>query len=296
MVAGRKKVLLMVVVLLLALAAGCGTGRKTQTQPGEPALDRAVAPPKMAEEAQSSVDPDGGLAGSTQRVIRNAELSLDVEDMDRALAELEAAARRAGGFVAHSSLSGRKGENRFASLTLRVPEARFDTFIEEAAALGRLNFRNTYTQDVTRQYIDLEARIRNLEHQEKRLLTILEKAQTIEDILHVERELERVRGQLEALTAEFRFLRDRVEYSTVTITLRETPMASPVITGSGLKGVWSRGIAGLVNTVNAMLGGFGNFLVFLLTALPYLLLAVVILLPAALAVRRFRGKTPPPAV
>jgi energy-converting hydrogenase Eha subunit E len=230
---------------------------------------------------------DDGSAGNSgpQRVIRNADLSLDVENLDAALDELGRNVRQAGGFVANSSVSGR-GENRSARLTIRVPEARLDSFLEQGSKLGKVNYVDISSDDVTLRYIDLEARIHNLERQEERLLSILDKAETIEDILRIEQELARVRGQLESLTGEFRYLRDRVDYSTVTISMRETPTASPVITGSGLKGVWQRGIAGLVNTVNGMLTGLGSILVFLLTFLPLFALLTVIAVVAVFIMKR----------
>jgi energy-converting hydrogenase Eha subunit E len=97
---------------------------------------------------------------------------------------------------------------------------------------------------------------------------------------------------LESLTGEFRYLRDRVDYSTVTISMREASTASPVITGSGLKGVWQRGVAGLVNTVNGMLTGLGSALVFLLTFLPLFALLTVIAVVAVLVMKRM-GKDGP---
>lgn len=142
-------------------------------------------------------------------------------------------------------------------------------------------------QDVTLHYVDLEARIRNAERQEERLLEILGKAETVEDILRVEQELARVRGQLEAMTAEFRYLSDQVDFSTISVSLKETPTASPTITASGLRGVWQRGVAGLVNSVNAMLTGLGSGLVFLFTALPYFLLLAGVGVPTAIVARKF---------
>jgi len=108
----------------------------------------------------------------------------------------------------------------------------------------------------------------------------------VQEILDIEKELERVRGQLESLTGEFRYLRDQVEYATVNIHLTESPKASPVITGAGLRGVWQRGLLGLTASINGLLASLGDALVFLLTSLPYLLIVAIIVVPLSLLARR----------
>ncbi len=291
----RKTVFVLLIFVFLLTAVGCGV-RQSATSNVSLSEERSYSINGVFFDAKASTThaltaEESGFAEDAvqQRIIRNAELSLDVENLDVALEELERLIKQSTGFVANSSVSGR-GENRTAWLTIRVPEARLDSFLIEGKELGKVLHTNIYTNEVTLQYIDLEARISNLERQEERLLSILDKAENIEDILRIEQELGRIRGQLETLTGEFRYLRNQVEYSTVSMTLRETPTASPVITGSGLKGVWQRGTAGLVNTVNAMLTGLGNLLVFLLTFLPlFALLAAIAAAAAYIGKKTGRG-------
>jgi hypothetical protein len=290
----KLALLLWAFVMVLVLLAGCGSGTKSSAPsypaapPQEAAYDRAG--PGYGEQNYASSTKESSAGGAVQqRIIQNAERSLDVEDMDVALEELQRAVRAAGGLVADSYQYGKKGELRNANLTLRIPEARFESFLEEVDSLGKVTSGRKYINDVTMEYMDLEARIRNLERQEERLLSVLDKAETVEDILRVEQELSRIRGQLESMTAQFRHLRDRVDYSTVQVYLRETPTASTVITASGLKGVWQRGAAALVNSVNSMLSGLGNFIVLGLRMLPYLILIFVLLLPVLLILKRRGG-------
>jgi hypothetical protein len=290
----RFRVLAFILVLVLLLA-GCGSGRQSGSAPGGPSFDYDNKGPDYGAPAPSlPVYPgerDGSYGGAEQKLIRTAQLSLDVKNMDTALDDIKRITREAGGFISQSSISD-TDENRRGYLTIRVPSQKLETVLDAIEATGKRTLRETGDQDVTLQYVDLEARIRNAERQEERLLSILDKAQTIEEILLLEQELARVRGNLESMTAEFRYLSDRVDYASVSVSLRETPTASTTITGSGLKGVWQRGAAGLVNTINAMVTALGNFLVFLLTALPYLLVLAGIGFVAAAVLRKILGGRP----
>ncbi|MCL4464280.1 MAG: DUF4349 domain-containing protein [Firmicutes bacterium] len=279
-----------VALLAVGLLVLAGCGLRTQTDESSPGKGSGfnqapAAPPEMVRE-QSLDLADGSFTSVEQKLIRTAEIAFDVKNIDDALAEIRRVTKIAGGYSAELNISGADGE-RFAWLTLRLPAAKLDQVLAELEVVGKRTNLRVGDQDVTLQYVDLEARIRNAERQEERLLEILGKAEKVEDILRVEQELARVRGLLETMTAEFRYLRDQVELSTISVSLKETPTASPTITGSGLRGVWQRGLAGLIDSVNAMLAGLGNGLVFLFTAFPYLLLFAGVGVPAALVARKF---------
>jgi hypothetical protein len=298
----RYRILAFILVLVLVLA-GCSSSRQNGVAPAEPGRDEGYFDKGSGSGGDAAPQPvppytedrDGSYGNAEQRLIRTAQLSLDVQNLDSSLDEIMSITRAAGGFVSQSSISG-ADESRRAYLTIRVPSLKLEQVLNDIEATGKRTYRETGSQDVTLQYVDLDARIRNAERQEERLLSILEKAETIEELLLLEQELARVRGNLESMTAEFRYLSDRVDFASLSVSLRETPTASPTITGSGLKGVWQRGIAGLVNTINAMVTSLGNFMVFILSAFPYLLLltgigyAVALVLKKILAARR--SKTP----
>jgi hypothetical protein len=274
----------------MLVLAGCGSRMQTEESSPDKGAGNISAPasPERAQEEYLFLT-DGSFADRVQKLIRTAEIALDVENIDDALAETRRAAMMAGGHASELNISGADGA-RFAWLTLRVPAAKLDQVLAEIEVVGKRTSLRMSDQDVTLQYVDLEARIRNAERQEARLLAILDSAKTVEDILRVEQELSRVRGQLEAMTAEFRYLRDQVDLSTISVSLKETPTASPTITASGLRGVWQRGMAGLINSVNALLTGLGNALVSLFAAFPYLLLLAGVGIPVAMAARKIWAK------
>jgi len=287
-----KRPMYFLLLACILLFSGCGIKAQDSSITASDTVSKRGDVSEMQDAEPEEEMAQGSVGGeSIQYLVQNADFSIDVQDIDEASGTLKKAVYQAGGLIADSSVTGRKGEVRFANLTLRVPADKYISFCDDVKKIGKVNSEREYIDDVTRQYIDLEARIHNLERQEERLLSILEKAETVEDILRVEQELERVRGQLESMTAKFRYLNDRVEYSTVQVSLRETPTASPVITGSGLKGVWERGVGGLVASINAMLVGLGNLVVFSFSALPYLVLILGLSVPVVMFLRR-RGRGP----
>lgn len=269
----------------------------------------AMGPPASAVEMQSVADESAGirqlrggpqplpslaqvgrtLPFATRQIIKNADLSIEVSDLNEAVNRATEIASRLGGLVVASRLGGGpEGQagavNRWASLTLRAPADRFDAAMIELRQLGRVVAENQSSQDVTEEAIDLEARAANLEEQERRLRALLGRAGKIEEIMQVENELARVRTEIDGLRGRQRFLADQAAYSTVNLNMRETPLAAKGIESPGWKGVGERAAAAFVRAVNALLTVGAGLLVVVAAALPVLLvLAVLIVLARAVA-------------
>jgi len=150
-------------------------------------------------------------------VIFTAKLRLEVEDVDLTVYEIRLIAEDCGGFVAGMSTS----KSEWGVMTLRVPQDEFYDAIEEVEALGEVEERELKGEDITETYVDLEARLVNLEREEERLIEILDIARNVEEVLKVEAQLSRVRGKIESITGEMKYLEGRVELATITVTFRE---------------------------------------------------------------------------
>jgi hypothetical protein len=153
----------------------------------------------------------------TRMVVFTAELELEVEDVDSALDAISIYAVESGGFVA--GVSATEGEGGI--IAIRVPQETFYEAIREIERLGEVNAKEVKGEDITEDYVDLDARLRNLRSQEERLLEILGMCVDVEEMLKVEKELERVRGGIEGLTGEMRYIEGRVELATITVSLEE---------------------------------------------------------------------------
>ncbi|MFQ5712235.1 MAG: DUF4349 domain-containing protein [Candidatus Geothermarchaeales archaeon] len=170
--------------------------------------------------------PPSALEVAGRMTIYTATLSLEVGDVDEAIAQIQGVVEAVGGYVSHVTTS-RRGEQRVGAMTVRVPQVDFYDVIAHVEGLGDSKDKSVRGEDVTEQYIDLEARLRNARRQEERLLSILERAETVDEILRVEGELMRVREQVERLTGQMSYLERRVEYATITVTLSEPEPSRP---------------------------------------------------------------------
>lgn len=248
-------------------------------------------------EAERGYAPDVPKDDSVdgEKKIWRGDMRLKVERLEESIQKIEEKAVQLGGFVSDSYVNHRE-KNRTASITLRVPVKEFGTLMTEVGKVGELESSSSSSQEVTRQYIDLEARIKNLTAQESRLLEILEMGETVEEILMVERELQRIRGEIEVLTADFNYLKNQVDLSTLTVYLTESALASPGVTSPGLGEIISNGYRSLINNINMILIYGGEFIIFTMGAIPFLVL-LALAIGTVVLVRRRRGsnKTPPPA-
>jgi predicted nucleic acid-binding Zn-ribbon protein len=110
--------------------------------------------------------------------------------------------------------------------------------------------KSVSAQDVTEEYIDVSARLDNLERQEARLQEILNMTETVEDVLAVEKELERVRGEIESLTGRLNYLDDRIDFSTINIRVTEP---RPITHSWGIRDALSESVNGFISMVNALI-------------------------------------------
>lgn len=283
---GKRKLIfyaaLLLVTAMLLGVVGCSTANKSamDTMTAPAAADQARYGMEAEKGYGSSESPaeargeDGALPSSgavaKRYIIRNAQLTLVIEDIEDAAREIQSMVNQYGGYVASLEFYDLTQERRAGHISMRVPEGKYDDALQRLDELGKTKNKREYTDDVTLHYIDLEARIKNLEAQEIRLRELLERADTIEDILKIESELGRIRGNLESMIAEFTHLKDRVNYSSVNIRLEEKdPRTHTVVDGFGSFGERIGDLLAL-NT-NRFLKGFSNFLIVSIGSLPIIL-------------------------
>jgi len=194
----------------------------------------AQAPPAEArrEEAanqaikQSASAVDLGTSTSGQivpsMVIRNGQASVEVEKLDPAIVKLRQLATQLGGYVANSSMMGGRDQIPSATLELKIPAQRFDQAISGLGTLGKVESVNATAEDIGEEFVDITARVTNARRLEERLIELLaNRTGRLQDVLSVERELARVREEIERYEGRLRYLKTRVAVSTLSVTIHE---------------------------------------------------------------------------
>jgi len=230
----------------------------------------------MSREAAASENKpaEGALKGRI--LVKTGALTLIVGEASKAqtqLAELimtydaYVAGKQAEAWVPHARYLA-PSEVRQMTFTIKVPAARFDAFVEEVKAIGSYTNESMSIEDVTFEYVDLDARLSNQKKVEERLLGHLQtSARELKDIVEVERELARVREQIETLTAQFKVLKDRVAFSTLTLTLSVQPDFVPPVERSFFQQLGDK----FVDSIEALWDTVKVGIILALAALPWLL-------------------------
>ena len=232
---GRIRLTIPIVMFLIGIAfAGCGAGGSDMAV----SESAAMSAPAMAEEEAYAAQQAADGAGESRQVIANANISLVVADAATALSGVEQIVTELGGYVADMDLSkGRYDESDVlrGSLTLRVPSAGLEEALDLLQALATdVNYLNVNRQDVTDQYSDLDAQLRNLRATETELLALLKEVRErpsakVEDILAVHRSLTQIREEIEILQGRKNLLDNQIDFSTIWVELIPDSVFRPIV-------------------------------------------------------------------
>lgn len=202
------------IAVLVVVGTGCQqNARKAMAQPAAAKLVADAAPP---------IESVGDSGSSTSMIIRTGEASIEVDSVDRAIAQVRDLARSAGGYIGNSSVSHGEDNVRAATMAVQVPEERFDRVLGGLASIGRVESASVNAQDVGEEYVDYEGRLANAHRTEAQLITLLAtRTGKLKDVLDVEQELARVRGDIEHYEGHVRYLKAHSAMSSLAITVHE---------------------------------------------------------------------------
>lgn len=195
-----------------------------------------VAPPDAtgeaggADAASRAQTGDPATRAAAGMVIRTGQASVQVDSLDVAVARVRQLAERVGGTIANSSLQSGRDQVRAATLEIRVAAPRFDELVAGLAPFGKVETVNVTAEDVGEEFVDLSARVANARRLEARLIELLAtRTGKLSDVLTVERELARVREEIERYEGRLRYLQARSAVSTLAVTVHE-PL--PILAGA----------------------------------------------------------------
>jgi hypothetical protein len=228
-------ILIILSLVITVFSAACASAPnlssdRISTEAGRDAQKNvAVTAPQTGaakSSAPAAVAPAAPLAGTSdaalsldRMIIRTANLIMVVDNVETALGGVRDIAQGAGGFVAKSN-TRYEGELMIADITIQIPANFYDVTIQRLRGIAtRVDSENSGTQDVTEEYADLDAQLRNLQATETSLLKLMEKATQVSDILTIQRELTNVRGQIERAQGRMKLLSRKSDMSTINVSL-----------------------------------------------------------------------------
>jgi len=190
--------------------------------------------------------PTGGVAANL--VIRTGQTSIEVDSLERAVAQVRLLAGRVGGYVANTTMQTGRGQLRAATLEVKIPADRFEDGLGGLSALGKLESVNVNAEDVGEEFTDVTARMTNARRLETRLIDLLAtRTGKLKDVLDVEHELARVREEIERYEGRLRYLRAHAVLSTLTVYVHEpVPVvgrAGSSVIGEAFKQAWRNFVA-----------------------------------------------------
>lgn len=301
----KNRIRLLAALLAATMLIGCGGSSMNAYDAAAPEMsfkeESAVeeyfydAADDVAEAGSttSGIDSHGEISNTAQvnrKLIRTFDIQIQTKEFDDVIAGIQKKVQELGGYIEQSSIDSGSSYygnqyNRYSYMTVRIPSDKLDGFVQNVKDTANVTNISEATDDITLKYVDVESRKVALETERDRLLELLEKAETVEDIITIEGRLSEVRYQLESYASTLRTYDNQVDYSTVHINISEVDRETKVEP----KTFWEEVTEEFGDSIYDMGRGIRNFAIWFLGSSPYILLWGAII-AAAVFVLRFLGK------
>ena len=226
-----------------------------------------------------------------RKLIKTVNMSVETEEFDTLVPTLEQRVTALGGYIEDMSSYNRNNyysadyigtkHLRYANMTIRIPKENLDTFLSTVAEQSNIVSRSESVMDVTLQYVDLESHKKALVAEQDRLLELMEQAETVEDIITIEGRLSEVRYQIESMESQLRTFDNKIDYSTVYLSIDEVEQYTPTEETT----VGRRISGGFMNSLRGVGRGISNFAIWFVINIPYLVVWAVVIVVIFLIVR-----------
>ncbi len=291
--ARASRFILLVAVIATATGA-CGDDVSLPSAESAAFMQTAASPAAsrradLAADVTGNVAQDAGGASAaavvpSSMIIRNGSASVLVDSLELAITAVQQMAARFGGYIGNTQLSAGEYQVRSATIEMKIPAARFDSALAGLPPLGVVESVSSTAEDVGEEFVDISARVANAKRLETRLVDLLAtRTGKLEDVLAVERELARVREEIERYEGRLRYLQSRVAVSTLTITVHERAPLVSATPGNNI----------IVDAFKQAWRNFVHFVAGFISWLGVLVPAAALLLALWVGVRRVRAKKAP---
>ena len=260
----RKAIVWIMCVLILLGFTGCSAARENFSGNGM-SSDYITK-----EEGSLHVETSTALP-ENRKLIQTVNMQIETENLDTVLQQINGRLAELNGYVEHSNIqngSAYQGERyRSATMTLRVPAEDLDSFVNRVGEISNIVSSQKNVDDVTLSYVANESRKKALEAEEARLLQLMEKAATLNDLLTVEKRLTEVQTELEKVISALRVYDNQVDYATIRLSIEEVKEFTDV---SEPENIWDRIGNGLQKSLKSVGNFFVELFVLIAVSLPYI--------------------------
>ncbi|WP_028986100.1 DUF4349 domain-containing protein [Thermoanaerobacter indiensis] len=214
-------------------------------------------------------------AGTSRKITKNATVSLEVEDVNVCYDKVFKLVKEAEGFIESSDETVFTDNTKRINLVLKVREDKFESVISQIKEFGKVTALRIDSKDVTEQYYDLKARLKNLEIVEQKLQDIMNKASTVKEMLEVESEINRIRSEIESMKEQLKVWENLTSLGTINLSIKEISKVEKPTTLVSFKGIGRDIKQAFVNNVNFLIFFIKKLIIILAIVLPYGALAFI---------------------
>lgn len=309
----RKKIKLLVATVVLSIGlSACGGSARTDSAAMDSANGAWYEEPKaeMSQSTSAEADMEMGFTnGATvevteeasgsqstvqtdRKLIKTVDMSVETKEYDNLLAAVENKVKSLGGYIENmetynGSAYSSYRNSRNANMTLRIPQESLDAFLEEISTISNVVRHSENVDDVTLQYVDLSSHKEVLLAEQERLLELIDKADTIEDIITLENRLSNIRYQIESMESQLRTYDNKVTYSTVYLYIDEVKELTPVAEETVLERI----TGGFGDTIDDIVYDVTEAFIWFVVNIPYLLIWAIVIIVVVLVLKRMKKNT-----
>ncbi|MBS4177454.1 DUF4349 domain-containing protein [Lederbergia citrea] len=274
----RQSIFILLLSSLFVLMAACSSSDLSESGKSDSAGSNEIAMKSEMDQstAEDSVEEKSGEINTNRMIIHQANLQVNVKNLEKAQLKIEKKVNEYGGYIVESNVYRENDETVSGRIMVRVPEKYFQKFLTDAEeeAINVLE-RNVTGQDVTEEYVDLESRVKSKRAVEARLLEFMNNANKTGDLLKISSDLAQVQEEIEVIIGKMKYLENQTSYSTIDIYMIEKSVRIPGIDNENLD-TWEKTKKQLASSINFLLAAGSGLIVFFIGNLPVIVILLLV--------------------
>jgi hypothetical protein len=284
-----------IIILLVACSSNSESskaGDENKAFNSSMSKDIAVNQPSSVESKKEATKIEKlDLKSQSRMVIYNASLEMEVKKLTRIQDQMSKIVNQMGGYIVQQNLNQDSEERQESTLTARVPQEHFQSFLDKVKQLGiRTENEKISGQDVTEEYIDLKSRLKSKQVAEKRLIQFMNEAKDTKTLLEISNELAKVQEEIETIEGQIKYLENQTNLSTVTITLFENKVVVPNLKNDH-QNTWEKTKKQFMKSINFIVSFSSGLFILIVGNFPVIIILGLLAVIAMIILKHFKKKS-----